>query len=179
MRHWGIKNIVIGLLVVIGAAFTSTSGATAATAATPTTTSVMSAPLAGRFTVNAVLEGAVLTLTNIKRAAVGCRPLRLNLDLRQAARKHSYVMARHGVMSHQLPGEYRLGRRVTLAGYTGWRKVAENIAAGYSTARLVVRAWWNSASHRRNITDCTLREIGIGVVPYGGRVWWTQDFGRR
>ncbi|WP_182378396.1 CAP domain-containing protein [Nocardioides sp. WS12] len=179
MRHWGIKNTVIGLLVVIGAAFTSTAGTTAATAAPAPTTSVMSAPLAGRFTVNAVLEGAVLTLTNVKRVAVGCRPLRLNLDLRQAARKHSYLMGRNRVMSHQLSGEPRLGRRVTLAGYTGWRKVAENIAAGFSTARLVVRAWWNSPSHRRNITDCSLREIGIGVVPYGGRIWWTQDFGRR
>lgn len=178
MRHWGIKNIVIGLLVVVGAAFAPSTGAAAATA-TPQTTIVASAPLAGRFTVNAVLENAVLLVTNVKRLAAGCRPLKLNGDLREAARKHSYVMARNGVMSHQLAGESSLGRRITAAGYTGWRKVAENIAAGFTTARLVVRAWWASPSHRRNIADCSLREIGIGVVPYGGRLWWTQDFGRR
>lgn len=178
MRHWGIKNIVIGLLVVVGAAFAPTTGTAAATTVAPST-SIASDQLAGRFAVNALLENAVLLITNIKRLAVGCRPLKLNGDLREAARKHSYVMGRNQVMSHQLSGEYSLGRRITLAGYTGWRKVAENIAAGYSTARLVVRAWWASPSHRRNIADCTLREIGIGVVPYGGRYWWTQDFGRR
>ena len=131
------------------------------------------------LTVNAVLENAIVLLTNVKRAAVGCRPLRVNYDLRQAARYHSRYMARAGVMSHQLPGEPRLGVRITRAGYTNWTRVAENIAAGFTSATSVLRAWWSSPSHRRNIADCSLRHIGVGVIFTGRRLYWTQDFGRR
>ncbi|KRC57416.1 hypothetical protein ASE19_24080 [Nocardioides sp. Root79] len=128
---------------------------------------------------NNVLESAAVLLTNTKRALAGCRPLRINTDLRQAARNHSRRMAQAGVMSHQLPGEMRLGRRITASGYTGWTRVAENIAAGFNTAPRVMSAWWASYSHHRNIADCSLREIGIGVVWTGRRMYWTQDFGRR
>lgn len=125
-----------------------------------------------------LLESAVVTLTNGKRLLSGCRPLRVNWRLRRAARRHSAQMAQFRRMSHDLPGEPWLGRRVTREGYR-WQRVAENVAWGYGTAPRVVRAWWNSTTHRRNIKDCRLREIGVGVVISGGRVWWTQDFGRR
>ena len=66
---------------------------------------------------------------------------------------------------------------MTREGYH-WRRVAENIAWGYGSASGVVRAWWGSTGHRRNIQDCRLRHIGVGVQISGGRIWWTQDFGR-
>ncbi|HWJ68363.1 MAG TPA: CAP domain-containing protein [Nocardioides sp.] len=175
----GIQNVVIGALVVaaaIAAPIGAGSGGTAA-AATPATTVVVRTALVSSL--NTTLEGAIVTLTNARRALVGCRPLRVDLDLRQAARGHSRRMAKAQVMSHQLPGEYRLGRRVTNAGYVGWTRVAENIAAGFSSASSVVRAWWNSPTHKRNLTDCSLRHIGVGVVWNGLRFYWTQDFGRR
>lgn len=180
MRHWGIKNIVIGLLVTVTAVLAPSAGATATTAtATAPSTSVVSAPIGSQMVLRTLSETAVILVTNIKRALVGCPPLKLNRDLRTAARKHSYAMGRASAMSHQVAGESTLGRRVTTAGYTGWRKVAENIAVGFPTSRAVVRAWWSSTPHRRNIADCSLREIGVGVVSYGGRLWWTQNFGRR
>lgn len=177
----GIQNFVIGALVVaaaIAGPITAGSGSPAAAATTPTT-GVVTVSTTLVSTLNAVLESAVVTLTNTRRALVGCRPLRVNLDLRQAARGHSRRMAKAQVMSHQLPGEYRLGTRVTRAGYVGWSRVAENIAAGFTSATSVVRAWWNSPTHKRNLTDCSLREIGVGVVWNGLRMYWTQDFGRR
>lgn len=182
MRHWGIKNIVIGLLVTVTAVLAPSAGASAATTTAPSSaraTSVVSAPIGSQMVLRTLAETAVILVTNTKRAIAGCPPLRLNRDLRTAARKHSYAMGRAGVLSHQVSGESTLGRRVTAAGYTGWRKVAENIAVGFPTSRAVVRAWWNSTAHRRNIADCSLREIGVGVVSYGGRLWWTQNFGRR
>lgn len=66
-----------------------------------------------------------------------------------------------------------------MAGYRSWRKVAENIAVGYATPASVVKAWISSPGHRRNILDCSLRHIGVGVVLRGLVLWWTQDFGRR
>ncbi|MCX6398880.1 MAG: CAP domain-containing protein [Propionibacteriales bacterium] len=179
MRHWGIKNIVIGLLVTVTAVLAPAAGASPATAATAPATTVASAPIVSQMVLRTLAETAVILVTNTKRAIAGCPPLKLNRDLRTAARRHSYEMGRAGVLSHQVSGESTLGRRVTAAGYTRWRKVAENIAVGFPTSRAVVRAWWNSTAHRRNIADCSLREIGVGVVSYGGRLWWTQNFGRR
>lgn len=171
----GIQKFVIAAIVVLVAALapTATPGATATT----TAVQVRSASLT--LTVNNILENTVVVLTNTQRALAGCRPLRVNSDLRQAARTHSKRMASANTMSHQLPGELSLGRRITRAGYLGWTRVAENIAAGYTTAGSATRAWWASASHHRNIVDCTLREIGVGVVFNGLRMYWTVDFGRR
>lgn len=169
----GIHRVAISALVMV-AALVAPSGATSAEAVT-------TAPRTAALTlsVNNLLENTVVVLTNTKRVLAGCPPLRINSDLRQAARAHAKRMATSGVMSHQLTGEPALGRRVTLAGYLRWTRVAENIAAGYTSATLVLRAWWNSLSHRRNLLDCSLREIGVGVVWTGRTMYWTQDFGRR
>ncbi len=170
----GIHRFVIALVVV--AAVVAPAGATTAQAS-GTTSTVATSSLT--LSVNNILENTVVLLTNTKRVLFGCPPLRVNGDLRQAARAHSKRMAISGVMSHQLAGEPSLGRRVSLAGYLGWTRVAENIAAGYTSATLVIRAWWNSFAHRRNLLDCSLREIGVGVVWTGRSMYWTQDFGRR
>ncbi|QSR28591.1 hypothetical protein CFH99_23485 [Nocardioides aromaticivorans] len=172
----GIQKLFIAAIVVLAAAVAA-SATPAATATTVTSTQLRSASLT--LTVNNILENTVVVLTNTQRALAGCRPLRVNSDLRQAARTHSKKMAAASTMSHQLPGELSLGRRITQTGYVGWTRVAENIAAGYTTAGSVTRAWWASPSHKRNITDCTLREVGVGVVFNGLRMYWTVDFGRR
>jgi uncharacterized protein YkwD len=66
------------------------------------------------------------------------------------------------------------------AGYDighGW---AENVAAGYRTARAVMTGWMNSAGHRANIVNCRYRAIGVGVARAGdGGLYWTQDLGGR
>jgi uncharacterized protein YkwD len=39
-------------------------------------------------------------------------------------------------------------------------------------------AWMNSDGHRRNILDCDLHNIGVGLAYNGdNRPYWTQDFG--
>lgn len=175
----GIRKLIISALVVVAAVLApgaaSPAGAASATASTVTVRTATTTT----YVVKSTLETAVITLTNARRALAGCAPLRLNTNLRYAARKHSRYMAVYQTMSHQLPGEPTLGRRITLAGYTGWTRVAENVAAGYSSATSVVRAWMASYGHRRNINDCRLREIGVGVVLRGTRLYWTQNFGRR
>lgn len=170
----GIHRLVISALVVAAAVLAPSGATTAPAAGTPR---LAAASLT--LSVNNILENTIVVLTNTKRVLAGCPPLRTNGDLRQAARAHAKRMATTGVMSHRLAGEPTLGRRITLAGYTGWSRVAENIAAGYTSATLVLRAWWNSYTHRRNLLDCSLREVGVGVVWTGRTMYWTQDFGRR
>lgn len=182
MFSGGFRTFVTSVIatIAVSAAVIAGPGASTAQAATvgaPTLSTTLSTST--RVVVQSLLESAVLTLTNVRRAAVGCRPLRFNRALRTAARRHSAKMAYRDTMSHQLPGEARLGRRVRRAGYTRWRIVAENIAVGFTEAKWVMGAWWASPSHRRNIADCRLRHLGVGVVILNGKTWWTQDFGRR
>jgi len=132
-----------------------------------------------RVLVQRSLEDRVLELTNERRLAHGCRALERSAKLRRAARRHTVAMARAGVMSHRLPGEPRFATRITRSGYRGWRLVAENIARGFASAESVLAAWLASPGHRRNLLDCRLRDLGVGVVLYDDQLWWTQNFGVR
>lgn len=121
----------------------------------------------------------VIALVNKKRAAHGCKPLHTNAAITRAARKHTKKMAATGLLSHQVPGEPALGRRLTKAGYKHWRLVGENIANGYPTPKSVVRGWMNSPDHKRNILKCRFQDTGVGYATDAvGVAYWTQDFGR-
>jgi uncharacterized protein YkwD len=124
-------------------------------------------------------EGRLLARSNTRRAARGCRPLRLNSALLLASRRHSSLMSDQGNLSHRLAGEPDLGDRLTQAGYTRWRLLAENLAWGQATPGAVFRAWVHSPGHRANLDNCRLRDVGFGVVIRNGRPWVTADYGRR
>lgn len=129
----------------------------------------------------ATMKQRVVAITNNKRRAHGCRAVRWNNALTVAAQRHSNKMADRNRLSHRLAGEPSLGRRITRAGYRNWRLVAENIAWGDPSLgpRAIVREWMQSADHRKNILDCRLRDIGVGIARGHGKIWWTQDFGRK
>ncbi|MFF2406268.1 CAP domain-containing protein [Streptomyces sp. NPDC058092] len=121
-----------------------------------------------------VAAARVLTLVNRARAEAGCSPLARNAKLTKAARAHSADMASHRNMSHTSSDGSAAGDRITGSGY-GWRTYGENVARGYTTPEDVVAGWMNSPGHRRNILDCSFKEIGVGVAQPGN--YWTQDFG--
>lgn len=127
----------------------------------------------------AQFETRLIAKTNARREARGCRALGTHAALTLAARKHSALMAEARELSHRLSGEADLGTRVSRAGYTNWRIVAENIAWGHPTPAAVFRAWVRSPGHRANLDNCRLRHIGIGVEFRSGSPWVTQDLGRR
>lgn len=116
----------------------------------------------------------VLALVNKERAAVGCPAVTLNAQLTKAAQDHSTDMAQHATMSHTGSDGSDPGQRITAAGYT-WSSYGENVAYGYSTPAQVMDGWMNSPGHRRNILDCSYKEIGIGLAQPNS--YWTQDFG--
>jgi uncharacterized protein YkwD len=123
-------------------------------------------------------EARLFARTNKRRAARGCRPLRLDAALELAARRHSERMSSEGELSHRLADEAGLVERAVSAGYTHWRLLAENLAWGQSSPRAVFRDWVHSPGHRANLDNCRLRDVGVGVVIRGGRPWVTEDFGR-
>ena len=121
----------------------------------------------------------VLTLVNAERAKAGCRPVRLDARLTAAATKHSQDMAKNNFFSHTGRDGSTFVTRIRREGYPAPR--SENIAAGNTTAQATMRQWMNSAGHRRNILDCTAKDIGVGVASSPTstyRTYWTQDFGR-
>ncbi|TLF71213.1 CAP domain-containing protein [Nonomuraea sp. KC401] len=131
----------------------------------------------GGVRVMAGMASRVVSLTNAARARHGCGPLRVDRGLTRSARTHSLEMARTGRLAHNSPGGDSPWERMERAGYH-WG-AAENIGAGYDTPDEAVRGWLDSRDHRRNILDCRLKAIGVGVADGPDGPWWTQDFGTR
>jgi len=197
-----VAALGIAALAVMGAATSNVlfgpAPPNSAAVPTPTSTVVTSAakpsptrgakpkaqPTTHRATTTAVpaglaaMETQVLDLTNAERAKAGCGALRFDTHLRAAARAHSTDMAVHNYFSHTGRDGSDPGDRIAAAGFNIRRGWAENIAAGYPTAKAVMTGWMNSSGHRANILNCRLRALGVGVArSSGGRLYWTQDFG--
>jgi len=105
------------------------------------------------------------------RYLLGLPMVRIDPRLSDAARDHSKDMATLGFFSHTSPvkGKERFGQR---AANFGTSASAENIAAGQSTGRGAIRAWWYSPGHHKNMLGGHGR-TGLGQH---GRMW-TQMFG--
>ncbi|WTU55637.1 CAP domain-containing protein [Streptomyces sp. NBC_00056] len=154
---------------------------TTASPAAPRTTASYSAP---RTTVSPSAPATtapesgdaarVLTLVNNERSKAGCTPLTMNAKLTKAAQEHSKDMASHQNMSHTGSDGSSPDDRITRAGYS-WSSYGENVAYGYATPEKVMAAWMSSPGHKRNILDCSFKEIGIGLAQPNS--YWTQDFG--
>ncbi|MEO3874880.1 CAP domain-containing protein [Nonomuraea sp. B12E4] len=121
------------------------------------------------------MASRVVSLTNSARARHGCGPLRVDDELTRSARTHSLEMARSGRLMHNSPNGASPWDRMERAGYH-WG-AAENIGAGYTSPDEAVRGWLDSRDHRKNILDCGLKAIGVGVASGPNGPWWTQDFG--
>lgn len=122
-------------------------------------------------------EQEVVALVNAERATAGCAALTEDSRLTAAARAHSADMATRGFFDHTNPDGVTFDRRISDAGYS-WSLAAENIAWGQRDPAAVMRSWMNSDGHRRNILNCRLRDIGVGLVyDANNRPYWTQDFG--
>lgn len=124
-------------------------------------------------------EEEVLRLVNVERDKAGCDRLRMDSRLRKAARDYSALMAAKKWFDHTSPDGSSFVDRVARAGYPRSYAAAENIAYGYRTAAAVMKGWMNSSGHRRNILNCSLKAIGVGLAYRGSTPYWTQDFGRR
>jgi uncharacterized protein YkwD len=117
----------------------------------------------------------VVALVNAARAAAAtpCPPVTVDPRLTAAAQGHSDDMAARDYFSHTTPEGVTFDQRIKSAGYPN--PGAENIARGQRTAESVMSAWMASEGHRRNIENCRLTTIGVGL---NTTAWtWTQDFG--
>lgn len=102
-----------------------------------------------------------------------------NEELANAARGHSQDMGDQGYFAHDSLDGRSPWERMRDASFFG-SPVAENIAAGSSTAAAVVNSWMNSPGHCRNIMSSRATVLGVGYAYVAGSPWghyWTQAFG--
>nr|WP_240351389.1 sigma-70 family RNA polymerase sigma factor [Streptomyces olivoreticuli] len=120
----------------------------------------------------------VTALVNAERAKAGCSPVTENGTLDRAAQGQSDDMAARNFFDHTNPDGAGPGERITAAGYH-WSTYGENIAYGQQDPASVMDSWMHSDGHRRNILNCSFKEIGVGVNHAPGGPRWTQVFGAR
>jgi hypothetical protein len=120
-------------------------------------------------------EQELVKQLNASRREAGLPALRVNPELTEAARKHSAIMAEQDKLSHVLPGEDSVAKRLADTGLR-FNRSGENV--GYNTDfNGVHEGFMNSPPHRANILSPDYTEVGIGVVHDDKGVWWaTQDF---
>lgn len=102
-----------------------------------------------------------------------------NAALHQAAQKHADDMVANDFFSHTGSDGTEFQDRIRNAGFGG-TPVAENIAAGNSTAQDTVQQWKNSDGHCRNLMNSSATHVGIGVATGGSYgIYWVQVFGAK
>jgi uncharacterized protein YkwD len=144
-----------------------------------------SSAMAGTVTETSYAHSVFNRLNN-ERAAHGLAPLTWRGRLVSSARAHNLAMARANTMSHQLPGEPDLAKRISATGYR-WSWIGENIAYNTDISRsgvlllqtMMYREKPPNDGHRQNILSRNFRNVGIDVYidRTHHKVWLTEDFG--
>jgi hypothetical protein len=121
-------------------------------------------------------EAQVFAELNQSRAEAGVPALKIDGKLREAARRHTLLLAKRHVLSHQFPGEPPLTERVRSAGVI-FTAAAENV--GMNTELNDVNdMFMRSPGHRTNMLNAAYDAVGIGVVHIGPDYWITEDFAK-
>lgn len=110
-----------------------------------------------------IQQQSLLESTNKERSSRGLSALTLNPNLANAASHKAEDMANRDYWSHDTPDGVEPWYFIQQAGYS-YAKAAENLAYGFSTSDSTVNGWMNSPSHRANLLDPALREVGFGVM---------------
>lgn len=118
-------------------------------------------------------QDQVVSLVNSFRTDAGCGPVTVDDRLTAAAQGHAEDMSERGYFSHDSLDGRTFDQRIRDAGYPS--PGAENIARGARTAEQVMQMWMDSDGHRRNILNCDLSAIGVGLDRDG--FYWVQNFG--
>jgi uncharacterized protein YkwD len=123
-----------------------------------------------------VAEQYLLAAANQERAARNLPLLHRDSNLARAAAQHAQVMAEHGSISHQFPGEPELSARGSAMGVT-FSLISENVAEAPSAVQ-IHDMWMQSPGHRANLLDPAVDAAGISVIERNGELYAVEDFAR-
>jgi uncharacterized protein YkwD len=131
------------------------------------------------------VEERVIALTNDSRSKNGAAPLQSEPRLTDVARDFARYLASAGKLEHDADGTTP-AERVKKRGYS-FCMVAENLAMEYNSAgftperlsRNYLEGWLASQTHRGNILQPDITQIGVGVVrSKAGEYYAVQVFAR-
>ncbi len=116
----------------------------------------------------------VVALMNAERAKAGLAPLVLSPALGTVAHAYACEIAARRDIGHTGSDGSSLSERLARGGVAA-TMVAENNAAGHTSAEAVVAGWMTSPHHRANILRRDAAEVGIGLAGTSPLVW-VADF---
>lgn len=105
----------------------------------------------------------VVTLMNAYRAAEGLAPLTVDERLTNAAGDRMRDMEELAYWAHEAPDGRSPFVWLHARGYM-YSTAAENLAAGFETASLLVSSWMESPGHRDNIMSGDFQHCGIAII---------------
>lgn len=126
------------------------------------------------------VRSEMLQLVNQARVGAGVPPLTMNAILNASAQAHAQDMFDRHYYSHQNPEGLTSYERIIAQGYEP-KMTAENIAKNQFSVVQVMESWLESPSHRANLLDADLEEVGFGLA-FGEnngeyQLLWVQNFG--
>lgn len=152
-----------------------TSAAPAASSTSSTAAATSKAPTLVAANFNSGFEDRVVQLVNGERRKARCEGVRMNGQLRTAARAHSADMAARDFTNSKGSDGSSPEERAQAAGYDGFQD--ELIAKG-GDAGDVVKHWLRDGNDRDVLLDCSVKSIGVGAAIRGRTAYWTVDTGR-
>jgi hypothetical protein len=128
------------------------------------------------------MEWRMLKLLNRDRKNAGLKPVRMQGDLREVARRHSKDMARKDYFDHVNLKSQSPSDRLKIAGVSDVVS-GENLAkiGGYpNPTQKAEIGLMNSPGHKANILNPLFNTVGIGVIhSENGVYFFTQNFASR
>jgi uncharacterized protein YkwD len=116
-------------------------------------------------------EAELFDAVNRVRAEHNLIALRGSPELAKVALAHAQDMARRNYLAHENPEGLNPLQRVTGAGISGFRLLAENIGSstvGGDRVTAIVDGWMNSHDHRENVLNPAFNTAGVAVVDAPG-----------
>lgn len=105
----------------------------------------------------------LLNYTNKEREKVGVSDLKMNSSLSVAAEQKAKDMFAQGYWAHVAPDGKEPWDFILAQDYD-YAYAGENLAKNFNDSEEVVRAWYNSPSHRENLLSRNYNEVGFAVV---------------
>jgi uncharacterized protein YkwD len=119
------------------------------------------------------VELETMALINEYRVSIGLNALEKINHVSYKSEEHDHYMIANNVVNH----DDFVSRSENIIKVLGAKKVSENIAYNYSTAKGAFDAWLKSEGHRENIEgDFTHFGIAVRENPVNGRKYYTNIF---
>lgn len=130
------------------------------------------------FPVSAASTEDVTELVNRLRRQYGVPVMQPDARLEQAALYQARLMAKYGKIGHSIGWGNGFSGRLRQAGIRG--PAAENVASGQKDVPAVLKAWLNSAGHRKNLLDPLFTRYGLARAARNDKphyLYWAMLYG--